>query len=84
MQQFSDELASRFEQCGGHILTKSLARRIVVRDQQVTGVEIETGPQRSRYVAKINAGTVVSNADMRQTIINMVGEEFLAILAARR
>ena len=74
-QVFADELASQFQRCGGQILTKSLVRRIVVRNQQVTGIEIETGPRRSRYLAKVQAGTVVSNADMRQTVFGMIGGE---------
>ena len=75
-QKFSDELAFRFEQCGGHILTKSLVRQIIVKDGRATGIRIETGPRRSRYVAQVAVGAVVSNADMRQTVFKMVGEEY--------
>jgi len=75
-QNFADQLASRLESFGGHILTKSLVRKIMVRNGQVTGVRIETGPRRSRFQATVHAGAVVSNADMRQTVFKMVGEEY--------
>ena len=77
-QKFADELACRFENLGGDILTKSLVRRIIVKNGRATGIRIETGPRRSRFVTIVNVGAVVSNADMRQTVIGMVGEQFFS------
>jgi prolycopene isomerase len=73
-QAFADELARRFVALGGQILMKSLARRIVVRHGRAAAIEIETGPRTSRQCRQIDAGCIISNADMRQTVFGMVGE----------
>ena len=76
-QVFVDQLAARFESLGGHILMSSLVRRITVRGQTVTGVEIETGPAKNRSVVQVHAGTVISNADLIQTLRTLVGPHHL-------
>src|SRR5882762_5643072 len=63
-QAFADELARRFEEFGGHVLLKTKVARIEVDGNRVQGVVLETGPQRSRFLQRVSAGTVVSNADM--------------------
>jgi len=40
-QAFADGLARCFEERGGHILTSTLAKRIVVEDGEARGVELE-------------------------------------------
>jgi phytoene dehydrogenase-like protein len=77
-QAFADELAHRFEEQGGHILLKSRVARIVTQHGRVTGVEIETGPVRNRVRRSVSTGVVVSNADLRQTCLRMIGREQLA------
>jgi prolycopene isomerase len=74
-QAFADDLAAQFVASGGHILLKSLVRRIVVRRSRATAIELETGPRSARFVATVDAGDIVSNADMRQTVFGMVGEQ---------
>lgn len=74
-QAFADELAARLHAHGGHILMQSLVRRIVVTSGRATALEIEIGPIKFRTIAKVNAGCVISNADMRQTVSGMIGEE---------
>jgi phytoene dehydrogenase-like protein len=74
-QAFPDDLACQFEAAGGQILMKSLVRRIIVWGGQATAIEIETGPRNSRFVVTVRAGCIISNADMRQTVFGMVGEE---------
>ena len=72
-QVLADTLAARFEQLGGHVLLKTMVRRILVEDGAVTGVELETGPLKSRLRATVRAGAVVSNGDLRRTIEQMIG-----------
>ncbi|HMG74121.1 MAG TPA: NAD(P)/FAD-dependent oxidoreductase [Pyrinomonadaceae bacterium] len=67
-QAFADELALRFEQMGGDILMSSAIKRILTRDGTATGVEIEVGPVNSRSLLRVNAGVVVSNADLLSTV----------------
>jgi phytoene dehydrogenase-like protein len=76
-QAFADELARRFEEQGGHVLTSTLARRVVVEDGAAAGVELEVlrGPARGR--AAVRAGMVVSNADLLLTLERLVGAAHL-------
>lgn len=72
-QAFADKLAQRFEEMGGHILMRSLVKRILVKKEAAYGVELETGLPRNRRLAIVHADTVVSNADLRQTLERMLG-----------
>ena len=76
-QVFVDELAQRFEEGGGHILMNSAVRRIHIDHRTARGIEIETGSLRHRERKSISCGVVVSNADLRQTLEQMVGRELL-------
>src|SRR5713226_7238983 len=67
-QAFADELALRFEESGGHILMGSTVRRILARNKTATGVEVEMGTATARSVRRVNAGVVVSNADLLSTL----------------
>jgi len=67
-QAFADELALRFEELGGHILMSATVRRILARNKTATGVEVEVGPAHARKVKRVNAGVVVSNADLLSTL----------------
>lgn len=79
-QAFADELALRFEEKGGHILTSTLARRIAVESGKAVGVETEVlrGPLRAAWRGGlIRSGVVVSNADLLLTLETLVGPEHL-------
>lgn len=76
-QVFVDELAGQFEDRGGHVLMSSLVRRIIVRDRKVCGIDVETGPPKRRSLVHVNCGSVVSNADLLQTLQHMIGHELL-------
>ncbi len=76
-QNFSDELALRFEERGGHILTSSLVERIVIKNNAACGVEIQTGPVRDRVRRSVKADLVISNADLMLTLEKMIGVEHL-------
>lgn len=71
-QVFSDELAARFEEGGGHILMSSLVTRIHVRDERACGVEIETGIGSNRRRVNVKAQHIISNADLLQTSERMI------------
>jgi prolycopene isomerase len=74
-QVFADELAQRFEERGGHILMNSTVKRILVENKRVTGIEVETGPKQSRFVKRVKADVVVSNADLMQTLEKMLNPD---------
>jgi phytoene dehydrogenase-like protein len=76
-QTFADELARRFEEQGGHILLKSKVTHIVIRNGRAVGVEIETGPLHNRVRRTVATAVVVSNADLRQTVLKMMRPEDL-------
>ena len=63
-QAFADELALRFEELGGHILTSTNVRQIVVKNKTACGVELET--------YHVDAGLVVSNADLLLTLDHLI------------
>jgi prolycopene isomerase len=76
-QVFVDELAQRCEEAGGHILMSSTVKRILVRNNAVVGVEIETGSLRKKILKQVLAGVVISNADLQQTLEGMIGPELI-------
>jgi phytoene dehydrogenase-like protein len=76
-QVFVDELAQRFEEAGGHILMSSRVCRILVKNHAACGIELEMGSPRHRVRRQIAAGAVVSNADLRQTLEQMIGPELV-------
>jgi phytoene dehydrogenase-like protein len=79
-QAFADDLARCFEERGGHILTSTLARRIVVEDGEARGVEVEIlrGPVLPQWRGGVvRSGVVVSNADLLLTLERLVGPEHL-------
>lgn len=67
-QAFADELALRFEQMGGDILMSATVKRIVTTSGTARGVDVEAGPPNARRTFRINAGVVVSNADLLFTV----------------
>lgn len=83
-QAFADELARGFEARGGAILMSTSARSIEVSGGQVTGVVADTtrGPLRGRHT--IAAERVVSNADLRLTWRELLGERHVPAEALER
>ncbi|RDI49803.1 phytoene desaturase family protein [Nocardia mexicana] len=76
-QVLSARLAEVVVAHGGEIRTRAAVRRILVRDKTVTGVELEDG-------TRFSAPAVVSNADIKQTYLNLVGRKHLRRITARR
>jgi phytoene dehydrogenase-like protein len=71
-QAFADELALRFEELGGHVLMSSSVNRITVRNKTACGVEVMAGPAHARALHRVNAGVVISNADLLLTLERLI------------
>ena len=67
-QQFANTLAQAITRNGGVTAYKCPVRQIVIEAGSVAGVRLEDG-------RRITAGSVVANADMRQTVYRLVGEQ---------
>lgn len=67
-QKLARALARAVERDGGEVLLRSSVRRIAVEHGRVSGVVLENGQ-------RIEAPVVVSNADLRQTVEELVGAE---------
>ncbi len=67
-QAFADELAHRFEEAGGDILMSTHVHRILVDSGAARGVEMETTRGKLQGRRRVDAGVVISNADMRLTL----------------
>ncbi len=70
-QVFAETLAKGLKNHGGEIHYKTGVKQINVSDHQVTGVTIENGE-------RIEAPVVISNADMHQTVYQLVGKQHFA------
>lgn len=67
-QKLANTLVEGLQQNGGEIRYKSVVEKIIIENEQVAGV-IVNGKH-------INALSVISNADIRQTVFKMVGEQY--------
>lgn len=70
-QLFANSLAAGLVQAGGEILYKQQVGKIIINDAQVQGVQLASGEI-------IEAPTVISNADMLQTINTLVGKQYFS------
>jgi len=70
-QMIAARLMQAIEACGGEVRTLAPVARIVIEDGRATGVRLENGEE-------IVAPVVVSNADYRRTIDQLVGHEHVA------
>lgn len=74
-QAFVDDLAACFERRGGDILMSTAVERIRIAGGRAAGVDLETTRGRLRGRRAIDAGVVVANADLLQTVHRLVGAE---------
>jgi phytoene dehydrogenase-like protein len=74
-QAFADELARTFEERGGHVLMSTRATRIAVEDGRAAGVDLEILRGPARGAAAVRAGAVISNADLRRTVRDLLAGE---------
>lgn len=80
-QVMADRLAESIERNGGKVLLRAKVERIVVEAERVRGVELV-----SRHLGRrtVQAPVVISNADLKKTMLQMVGEEHLSGDVRRR
>jgi phytoene desaturase len=81
-QRLADALSHAIRSAGGEVLLRSSVRRILVEDGRARGVVLENGQ-------RIASDIVISNADARQTIHELVGAQafppsFLQVLERLR
>jgi phytoene desaturase len=69
-QKLVNAVAEALQRDGGELLTRSTVRRILVNDGRVDGIMLENGQ-------RIYAPVVISNADARETLEELVGTEHL-------
>lgn len=70
MQEFPDLLLKRFKELGGNVLLPKIVRKIKVENNIAEGIIVDNDNFiSSRYI--------VSNADVRQTFLNILGEGFI-------
>jgi phytoene dehydrogenase-like protein len=74
-QAMADRLAAAIEAAGGAILLRTRATRILVEGGRVTGVELDSHHLGRRVV---RAPVVISNADLKHTMRDLVGAPHLA------
>ena len=80
-QALSDGLADTIERNGGKILLRTTAHRIVVENGRAVGVEIENSHLGRRIV---RAPVVISNADLKTTLLQLVGADKLKTSTVRK
>ncbi|MGY0779561.1 phytoene desaturase family protein [Azospirillum argentinense] len=69
-QRLADALVEAIRAQGGEVRLRTPVRRILVEDGRAAGVETMDGE-------RIAAAAVISNADARRTLLELVGEEHL-------
>ncbi len=71
-QVMSDRLAEAVEEAGGHIRLRSTVGRILVENGRATGVVFN-----NKHLGEltVRASQVVSNADLKRTVFELVGAE---------
>jgi phytoene dehydrogenase-like protein len=68
--EFSRSIAERYEELGGEIHYKSRVERILTEGDRAVGVRLEDGSEHK-------ADIVISNADGRKTILDMLGGRYI-------
>lgn len=67
-QVLADTLVKGIKQCGGELLLRTPVNKILIENNKVVGVSIHN--------QVIATDIVVSNADMRQTVFDLIGQEY--------
>ena len=76
-QVFAGHLVNVIRSHGGEVRTRQRVRRILVDEGKVRGVEMASGELHE-------APVVVSNADLKRTFLDLVGEEHISAATAER
>jgi phytoene desaturase len=80
-QVMADRLAEAIEAAGGHIRLRTRATRIEVEAGRVTGVILDS---RHHGTMRVAAPIVVSDADLKRTVLELVGAEHFPKAFAER
>jgi len=80
-QALSDSIVESIERHGGRLLLRAEVLRILIESGRVAGVEIDH-PHLGRRV--VRAPVVVSNADYKRTVLDLVGPEHFGAATVRR
>lgn len=80
-QVLSDRLATSIETHGGHVRLRTRALRITVERGRVTGLDLETAHDGRRHV---QAEAVISNADLKHTMGELLDASWASSKLARR
>jgi phytoene desaturase len=67
-QQLANTLVKGLSQCGGEIRFRSPVEKIIIENKRVTGVMVNG--------QRLSAPVVISNADIRHTVFEMIGEHY--------
>jgi phytoene dehydrogenase-like protein len=81
-QVIADRLVERIEACGGSVHLRSPVERIVVEGGRAVGLRL--APRAGDPAALVRAAQVVSNADLKRTLLELVGPEHLPAGVATR
>ena len=79
-QAFADDLARCFEEQGGHVLTSTMATKILIEGGAARGVELEVlrGTQPPQGLqCTVQSGVVISNGDLILTLERLIGTAHL-------
>ena len=80
-QRISDALAASIERAGGKVLLITSVERISIESGRAVGVEIVNKHLGRR---RVHADVVISNADLKRTLLELVGPEHLPRRLTRR
>ena len=72
-QIIADRLAETIESHGGHVLLRKPVRNILVEDGRAVGIQVDI----KGSLQSVRAKTVVSNADLKQTLLELLPKEVL-------
>lgn len=75
-QKLANTLVKGMQRYAGEIEYKAAVEKIIIENELVTGVVVNN--------EKIEARTVISNADVRQTVFKMVGEQYFPLRYIQR
>ncbi len=74
-QVLADRLAARVEELGGSIHLRTPVERILVRGGRASGVRLAA--KAGDHAREVSASLVLSNADLKRTLLELVGPEHL-------
>lgn len=70
-QSISDAFAQAFEKYGGELILKTRVEKIVLKNGKASGIKLDNGKL-------LESKFVISNADTKQTLLNLVGRDKLS------